>query len=428
MTRYRALRGTKDILPDEIFKWRLAEERAREIFSRYGFQEIRTPVFEAYDLFARGMGESTDIVHKEMYVMERGGERIALRPENTAAVVRAFLEHSLEHMPGADRLFYIGPQFRYERPQMGRQRQFHQIGVEVLGEESPRSDAETIGMVMEFLHSLRLPSLTLQLNSVGDAACRPGYRDALRAFLKPLLPELCGDCNRRYEQNPLRVFDCKVEADREALKAAPVIRDHLCDACAEHYAAVRAGLEDTGVEFEESPHLVRGLDYYVRTAFEVTAGGLGSQDAVLGGGRYDGLVRELGGPDTPGFGFALGLERLILVMPADHPDLEPMGIDLYLIGIGTQAHQELAGLARRLRTAGCSVRHGYRPRSLGPQMKRANRLGSRLTLILGEEELGRGACILKQMADGTQEEVPLAELTERAVALLSRAREGQDRR
>jgi histidyl-tRNA synthetase len=430
MARYRALRGMKDILPGEVRKWQLAEGKAREIFARHGFREIRTPILESYDLFARGIGEATDIVHKEMYRFERDGEAIALRPENTAPVVRAIIEHSLHHGVEAERLFYIGPQFRYERPQKGRQRQFHQIGVEALGEASPWSDAEVIGMVMEYLDALKLTGLTLRLGSVGDETCRPAYREALRAFLEPRLGSLCEDCRRRYRDNPLRVFDCKVESDRRALAAAPLLRDHLCAPCAEHDAGVRAGLEALGVAFREEGRLVRGLDYYVRTAFEVNAEGLGAQDAVLGGGRYDGLVRDLGGPDLPGFGFAIGLERVVLLLPDDHPDLPPDGIDAFLVAVGPAAQADLFPVAQRLRRAGLSVRHEYRPRSLRAQLDRADRLGARLALILGDDERARGACVLRRMSDGRQQEVPLAAAVEAARALLAAVdsrNDGEDR-
>jgi histidyl-tRNA synthetase len=420
MAKYRAVRGTKDLLPSEIARWDLMESRAAEIFARYGFREIRTPILESYDLFVRSVGEGTDIVNKEMYVFERGRERVALRPENTAPVVRAFLEHALQHDASASRLYYVGPQFRYERPQKGRLRQFHQIGAEVLGEDSPRVDAEVIGMVMEYLGALRLPDLSLRLNSVGDATCRPGYRAALCEYLEPRLPDLCADCRRRYDTNPLRVFDCKVEADRETVSGAPRMVDSLCEPCGAHFVAVQEALGAAGVRFELDPRLVRGLDYYVRTAFEVVSPALGAQDAVLGGGRYDGLVESLGGPATPGFGFAIGLERVALLLPEDHADLAPGGIDLFLVGVGDRAQERLPGLARELRAAGCSVLHDYRGRSLGAQMRRANRLGARLSLILGEEELGRDSCVLKRMADGVQEEIPLGDLTPKALLLLGR--------
>jgi histidyl-tRNA synthetase len=425
MPPIRAVRGTKDILPAEIGKWRLAEERARQIFGRYGFAEIRTPILEAYELFARGVGEATDIVHKEMYVLERGDERVALRPENTAPVVRAYLEHGLQHDPRAERMFYIGPQFRYERPQRGRLRQFHQVGVEVIGEAEPGSDAEVIAMAIDYLTSLRLPQLTLHLNSVGDAGCRPAYREALRRYLEPRLATLCADCQRRYDQNVLRVFDCKVAADREALAGAPAIGDFLCAGCAGHHAAVKDALVAEGVAFTEAPRLVRGLDYYVRTAFEVTAGGLGSQDAVLGGGRYDGLMTTLGGPDLPGLGFAIGLDRLVLILPDDHPDLEPPGVDLFLVGMGAEAHGRLAPLARTLRRAHLSVRYDLRPRALGTQMRRADRLGARVALLLGEAELANGTCTLKRLADGHQETVPLAGAADAALRLGRGPRRGE---
>ncbi len=426
MARLKALRGTRDILPDEMARWYLAESRAREIFARYGYREIRTPILEAYELFARGIGEGTDIVHKEMYVLQRGRERVALRPENTAPVVRAYLEHSLQQTLPLSRFYYIGAQFRYERPQKGRQRQFHQIGVEVLGEDSPLVDAETIAMVLEYLNALRLEDLGLLINSVGDPACRPAYRDSLRDYLEPLLEKLCADCNRRDESNPLRVFDCKVEADRALLEQAPRMLDHLCEPCAENFAAVRAALDQLEVPYQVEPRLVRGLDYYVRTAFEVTSGKLGAQDAVLGGGRYDGLVQELGGPAVPGFGFAIGLERVIMLLPDDHPDLPAQGVDLFLVAVGDKAHPHLSDLARRLRGLGHSVLYEYRPRTLGAQMKRANRLQARLALILGEEELARQACVLKRMSDGSQREVPLTELSGTVKTLLEAGKQDRD--
>ena len=427
MTQARAVRGTKDILPAEIRKWRLAEERARTVFGRYGFVEIRTPILEAYELFARGVGESTDIVHKEMYVLERGDERVALRPENTAPVVRAYVEHGLQHDPRAERMFYIGPQFRYERPQRGRLRQFHQVGVEAIGEAEPGSDAEVIAMALDYLTSLRLPDLTLHLNSVGDASCRPAFREALRQYLEPRLPALCGDCRRRFDQNVLRVFDCKVAADRQALADAPGIGTFLCDGCAQHHAAVKTALTEQGVAFTDAPRLVRGLDYYVRTAFEVTAGGLGSQDAVLGGGRYDGLMATLGGPDLPGLGFAIGLDRVVLALPDDHPDLEPEGIDLFLVGMGAEAHSRLAKIAQTLRGARLSVRYDFRSRSLGAQMRRADRLQARVALLLGESELAGGTCTLKRLADGHQETVPLTQAAEAALRLGRASRRGEER-
>lgn len=427
MARLKALRGTRDILPDEMARWYLAESRAREIFARYGYREIRTPIIEAYELFARGIGEGTDIVHKEMYVLQRGRERVALRPENTAPVVRAYLEHSLQQTLPLSRFYYIGAQFRYERPQKGRQRQFHQIGVEVLGEDSPLVDAETIAMVLEYLNALRLEDLELLINSVGDPACRPAYRDSLRDYLEPLLGKLCEDCNRRYESNPLRVFDCKVEADRALLQEAPRMLDQLCDPCAENFTAVRAALERLEVPYRVEPRLVRGLDYYVRTAFEVTSGKLGAQDAVLGGGRYDGLVQALGGPPVPGFGFAIGLERVIMLLPDDHPDLPEGGVDLFLVAVGDKAHHHLSDLARQLRRQGHSVLYEYRPRTLGAQMKRANRLQARLALILGEQELARKACVLKRMSDGSQREVPLTELSGAVNTLLEAGGHDRDR-
>jgi histidyl-tRNA synthetase len=404
--RYQALRGTRDILPEEVAAWRFLEATTHEVFSRYGFREIRTPVFEATELFTRSVGAGTDIVRKEMYTLKTGDESVTLRPENTAPVVRAFVEHTLHRTIAAgfpERLYYLGPMFRYERPQKGRQRQFHQIGAEVLGAAEPLADAETIDMVWALLDALGIQDRSLRLNTVGDAACRPRYREALTQWLAPRLPMMCDDCRRRASENPLRVFDCKVDADRRLLEDAPTLAASLCAPCAAHFEAVRATLDGFSIPYVVDPRLVRGLDYYERTVFEVVGAGLGAQDALLGGGRYDGLVAELGGPAIPGFGFAAGMERLVLVM--GRPNARAAASDLLLVGLGDEGFRASVGLARSLRARGLRVAMPLTERPLGAQIKRAERVGARFALFVGQAELARGRFGLKDLASGEQIEV-----------------------
>ncbi len=402
-SRYRAIRGTRDILPEESGRWQWVEGATREIFERYGFQELRTPILESTDLFTRSVGVTTDIVRKEMYSFLAGDEPVTLRPEATAPLVRAFVEHSLHRTVAAgfpERYYYIGPMFRYERPQKGRQRQFHQIGAEVLGASEPLADAETIEMVETFLDHLGIGERELVLNSVGDAECRPRFREALAAWLEPRRESLCEDCRRRVVENPLRVFDCKVEEDRKQLEEAPTMIEHLCDGCASHFREVRAALDGYGIAYRVDPRIVRGLDYYQRTVFEVLSRRLGSQNAILGGGRYDGLVEEIGGPSVPGFGFALGIERLILLMPPDRG--RRPGADLLVVCLGTEAWRASIGLARRLRAAGLRVAMPLAERPMGAQLKRAERLAARFALFVGEGELTCGRYGLKDLTTGEQ--------------------------
>jgi len=404
--RYQALRGTRDILPDEVSAWRRLEETTHAVLARYGFRELRTPIFEATELFTRSVGSSTDIVRKEMYTFAAGDESVTLRPENTAPVVRAFVEHALHRTIAAgfpERLYYLGPMFRYERPQKGRQRQFHQIGAEVLGAPEPMADAETIEMVWSLLHELGIGDRELRLSSVGDAVCRPAYRETLKAWLAPHLPSMCEDCRRRAVDNPLRVFDCKVEADRKRLEDAPTLLDGLCEPCTAHFAAVRETLDAFAIPYVVDARLVRGLDYYQRTVFEVVARGLGAQNALLGGGRYDGLVEELGGPSIPGFGFAAGMERLVLMM-GDAARPGP-STDVLLVALGEAGFQGSIAMARALRAKGLRVAMPLTERPLGAQMKRAERLGARFALFVGESELAARRFGLKNLATGEQVEI-----------------------
>jgi histidyl-tRNA synthetase len=405
-TMIEAPKGTRDILPEEIGRWQLVEARARVTFERYGFREIRTPIFESTELFARGIGEGTDIVAKEMYTFhDRKNRSLTLRPENTAPVARAFVEHQMHRAAGLQRLYYIGPMFRYERPQKGRMRQFHQIGVEVFGSDHPAVDAETLEMLMAFLGSLSLGEAELVLNSVGDPVCRPSYRAALLAYLAPHKDTLCEDCRRRIVDNPLRCFDCKVEADRALMAKAPTIMDFLCAACREHFSRLLGLMCAYGLRHRVDPRLVRGLDYYRRTSFEVTLPGLGAQNALLGGGRYDGLIRDLGGPDIPGFGFAVGAERLVMSLPVNENE-SGEAPEVFVAAVGEDAVERALLVARGVRAGGRRVVFEPLPdKSLKAQLRRANDLRARYVLILGASEMQERSVTLKTMSDGAQETI-----------------------
>ena len=413
-----SVKGARDILPGEIERWQLVEETARRVFGLYGFEEIRTPIFESTELFQRGIGESSDIVAKEMYTFnDRKGRSLTLRPENTAPVMRAYLQHGMQRGSDVTRLYYVGAMFRYERPQKGRMRQFHQIGVEAIGSNHPAIDAETMEMLMRFLASIGLEGLRLVLNSVGCPTCRPAYREALVRFLEPAADALCSDCRRRLVANPLRCFDCKVPADRERMKEAPSIQDHLCAECHEHFDHVRTYLDAYGVDYDLDPRLVRGLDYYRRTAFEVVVEELGAQNALLGGGRYDGLAQELGGPPVPGFGFAIGEDRLVTTLKPGGAT-ERGSPDLFVVTLSEQGVARGLALARTVRETGRSVLvDPVLHRSLKSQMRRANDLRARFVLIIGEETVGERTVTLKRMSDGSQEEIDEREIGIRMEAL-----------
>jgi len=414
---FTAPKGTFDILPDDARRWQWLEATFRRFCARYGFGEIRTPIFESTDLFARGVGEDTDIVSKQMYSFKtRGNDALTLRPEGTASAVRAVIEHNLLATGGVQKLYYLGPIFRYEAPQKGRYRQFHQVGVEAFGSPGPEIDAEVLAFASEFLQAIGVHDAVLELNSVGCPECRPRYRDALRNALSGARTELCGDCQRRYETNPLRILDCKVERCREIGADVPVILDVLCEGCKDHLRGVEEGLRALGVSYRINPHIVRGLDYYTRTAFEFIAGNLGAQNTVLAGGRYDGLVEELGGPATPAIGFAAGMERLLMSAGENVP-LPEQASPVYIAMLGDGARKAGLPLAHALRQAGVPVAQDYNARSLKAQMREANRLNARYALILGEDELARGEAMLRNMTDSAQESVRLDELAERLSAL-----------
>jgi histidyl-tRNA synthetase len=416
----KAVRGTRDLLPPETALWNFVEAAVRDLFRAYNFQEIRTPVFEATELFARSVGEETDIVSKEMYTWEdRGraasdrGQSLTLRPENTAGVVRAYIEHKLWER-GLNKLYYIGPMFRRERPQKGRYRQFYQIGAEVIGppsagSESPARDAEVLELLATLLDRLGVRNWTLQLNSVGCADDRARYNEALRKALKPVVGNMCEDCKRRAVTNPLRVFDCKVPEDQPEIEKLPRISQFLDEPCRRHFEQVKDILRSVGVEFQENDRLVRGLDYYTRTAFEFTHGALGAQNAVLGGGRYDGLSESLGGPQAPGVGFSIGEDRLVLALQesADAVQRKP---DVYIAPLGTGMDREAARLARELRRHDVVVELGDENFRLKKSLETASRIGARFALIVGENEVKSGAFALKNLETGEQAAVPRAEL------------------
>ncbi len=403
----RAVKGTRDLLPPDTAVWNRVETIAREVFRTYNYQEIRTPILEEEQLFARGVGADTDIVSKEMYAFEdRDGSRLVLRPENTASVIRAYIEHRLDQRPGVQKLYYIGPMFRRERPQKGRYRQFFQIGAEAIGSESPFVDAEVIEMVTEMLTRAGLTGFHLLINSVGCRNCRPQYVEKLRAALQPVAAQLCTDCQRRSETNPLRVLDCKVPEDQPIIEKLPTILDSLCEVCQPHFEQVKSYLTDRGIPFEVRPRLVRGLDYYMRTTFEVTHGDLGAQNSVLGGGRYDGLAESLGSPvHSPGIGFSIGEDRLVMTVPQDVAS----AIDVFIAPMGDAATHHAGVIARDLRRAGISAEV-----AAGMKLKRAmeiaNKVGARYALILGDNEIAAGVYTLKNMLSTEQRQVTREEL------------------
>ena len=418
--RIQAIRGVKDIMPDEIEKWRWVENKANQVFTRYGFKEIRLPIFEKTKLFSRGIGETTDIVEKEMYTFEdRGGEKVTLRPEGTASVVRAFIEHKMYTKQTVQKYYYLGPMFRYERPQAGRFRQFYQIGVEAMGSHNPSIDAEVMIMLMEFFTVLGLNQIELQINSLGCNKCRPEYRETLKKSITNHLADLCENCNKRYKKNPLRVLDCKVERDIEIASGLPKITDHICNECKCHFEKVQTLLHETQIPYNINPSLVRGLDYYTHTAFEVTSRDLGAQNAISGGGRYNTLVEEFEGPPTPCFGFALGLERLISLVPFDKMESIETNPDVFVVSLGEEAKLKVFSLVHQLRSGGISVERDYNEGSIKSQMRKANRSASSFALIIGENEIKSGTYQLKNMKDGKQSNITAESCVEEIKALIN---------
>jgi histidyl-tRNA synthetase len=413
----------RDLLPPETALWNFVEAAARDVFRDYNFHEIRTPILEDLGLFQRSVGEETDIVGKEMFAWEdraraesEKGQMLALRPENTAGVVRAYIEHKLWERPGLTKLYYIGPQFRRERPQKGRYRQFYQIGAEVIGpaangSESPAVDAEVLEMLATLLDRVGIQDWTLELNSVGCANDRQSYNEELRRALAGVTPKMCADCQRRAVTNPLRVFDCKVPADQPIIATLPKIADYLDEPCRKHFAEVRAILDAVGVAYTVNDRLVRGLDYYSRTAFEFTHGALGAQNAILGGGRYDGLSESLGGPAAPGIGFAIGEDRLVLALAeSTSADAIARNPDAYIAPLGAGMNKEAAKLARELRRHDCVIETGDESFKLKKSIETAVKLGARYVIIVGENEVKSGEFAVKHLESGQQRNVPRADL------------------
>lgn len=412
MESIQAIRGMNDILPGQIEWWQKVEKAAREVLEDFGYHEIRTPVVEKLDLFARGIGESTDIVEKEMYAFpDRKGDMLGLRPEATASVVRAYIQHNLQADPLTQKFYLMGPMFRHERPQKGRYRQFHQIDAEAFGIDDPMLDAEIMYMLRLFLERVGLSGVVLHINSLGCPDCRQEYRAVLKEYLGRHLAQFCPDCQRRRETNPLRVFDCKVERCQALLKDAPLLLDFICSDCGDHFARVKGYLQQLQTGFVIDPRMVRGLDYYTRTTFEVITDRLGTQNAVGGGGRYNGLVRDLGGPDLPGIGFAIGMERLILLLQQEQKESR-RSPRLFVATLGEDARQKGFLLVQQFRGLGISTETDYEARSLKSQMRRADRSGARYVLILGEDEIARGEIQVRDLREKTQANVPLATVVE----------------
>lgn len=394
----KVLKGTKDILPQDITMWHLLEEKANKVFSKYGFKEIRTPIIEVTELFARGVGDTTDIVNKEMYTFEKSDRSITLRPENTAGVVRSYIENGMSRLSAPVKLWYHGPMFRYERPQAGRQRQFHQVGVEMFGIKQATADAEVILMAENYLKALGLNDLEVEINSLGCPKCREEFKNKLKAVLKPYFNNLCEDCQNRYEKNPLRLLDCKVESCKEIFEKPEIQEvinsDFICDECAEHYTELKLYLNRMGVKFTENKLLVRGLDYYNRTVFEIKSNNLGSQNAVCGGGRYDSLVEQLGGEPTPAVGFAMGMERLISLLPTK----EPKKLDGYIV---SNFPVDAFVLAEELRAQGLKVEFDLTNKKFTKQLEKASKV-AKYAFILGEDEILKHQVSIKNLENSKQ--------------------------
>ena len=405
-------KGTKDMLPRDAAAWHYVEQKARETAALFSFREIRTPMFEHTELFTRGVGETTDIVTKEMYTFEdKGGRSMTLRPEGTAGVARAFIENGLGQDVMPMKAYYLASVFRYERPQSGRLREHHQFGVELYGSSSPYADAEVISLAHTFLSSVGIGGLTLHLNSIGCKECRPKFNAALRGYIGDNLDRMCGKCRERFDKNPLRILDCKEEKCREIVKAAPSITDFLCDDCRAHFEQLQGILERQGVPFVVDASVVRGLDYYTRTVFEFVSEDIGAQGTVCGGGRYDGLVEEVGGKSTPAVGFGLGLERLLLVLQnTGRLDAPRERADVYLAPLGERAAGEVPAIAAGLRRAGVSADYDMMGRGVKAQMKYADKSGARFVVVIGDNELESGAAVLKNMDTGEERSVALDDI------------------
>ena len=405
------VKGTKDILPAEVYKWQFVEDRFRKAADSYGFKEIRTPLIEHTELFKRGIGDTTDVVNKEMYTFEIADRSLSLKPEGTASVVRSYIESKLYADIVPAKYYYITSCYRYEKMQKGRQREFHQFGIELFGSSKMSADAEVISFADQYLRGLGINDLELRINSIVCPKCRAEYRKALQDFFRPKLDELCETCRERFEKNPMRILDCKNPKCKELGEGAPSILDHLCDECRNDFEELKKDLDALGIEYIVDPGIVRGLDYYTKTAFEFVTDRLGAQGTVCGGGRYDGLVAQLGGPETPGVGFGLGIERLLLLMEEEGIEIpRPENCDLFIAAMGEAAKLKALSLAKELRSKGFDVIIDVCERGLKAQLKYADRLGARYCAVIGDNELERGVAALRDMAKSAQEDVPLDKL------------------
>ena len=409
-------KGTKDVIPSESYKWHFVEDKVRQVAKEFCIQEIRTPVFEHTELFLRGVGDTTDIVNKEMYTFnDKGGRSITLKPEGTAGVARAFIENGLGENPQPTKMYYITPVFRYERPQAGRLREHHQFGVEIYGSAAPQADAEVILIARAMLNKAGIKDdmLSLNINSIGCPKCRTDYNKALKEYFSARIDEMCPTCRERLDKNPLRILDCKEERCKQIAADAPVILDYLCDDCKKHHNQLCSALQAAGVKYTIDPHIVRGLDYYTRTVFEFISTAIGAQGTVCGGGRYDGLVQQVGGKPTPAAGFGMGIERLLMVMQNTGIEIPaPAGPDAYLAPLCEQGYAVSLAMAERLRAKGFAIEREISGRSLKAQMKYAAKIGARKVVFIGEDEIAKGIYTVKNMADGTSSAMTEEELTE----------------
>ena len=410
----RAVKGTNDILPDQSQKWQFVEGKMLETAELFGFKEIRVPVFEHTEVFKRSVGDTTDVVQKEMYTFEdKGGRSITLRPELTAGVIRSAIEKGLINGALPQKLCYIGGCYRYEKPQAGRLREFHQFGVECVGAAAPNADAEVISLAKAVLENIGIKDISLEINSIGCPECRKEYHKALKEYFSSNAETLCDTCKERLDRNPMRILDCKSPICREVAANAPVVIDYLCDDCKEHFEKVKANLSAMNISFTVNPKIVRGLDYYTRTVFEFVSGDIGAQSTVCGGGRYDGLIKQMGGQDTPSLGFAMGIERLMMVLEAQKAELpEESTCDLFIATLGDKATLKASALCRELRDEGYKVQTDICGRGLKAQMKYANKIGAKFTLVLGDNEVESGKATLKKMSDSSEREISLNELVE----------------
>jgi len=413
--KYKTLKGLQDIIPPDISIWQHIEAKARDIFRSYGYREIRLPIIESTDIFIRSIGETSDIVEKEMYTFnDKGNRSITLRPEGTASFVRAYVQHHLYNEPAPQKYYYMGPMFRYERPQANRYRQFYQIGAEAMGIEDPALDAEIISMLSSILRTIGLEGLNFEVTSIGCSNCRPGYQKALKEHLDGKIEQFCSDCQRRFDTNPLRILDCKVPSCIESKQGSPAVVEHLCEECSGHFEKVKQHLNNLNVPHTINPNLVRGLDYYTKTAFEVSSENLGSQSAVAAGGRYDGMVKEFGGPATPGIGFAIGMERIIPLIK-DSLDTQE-GPDLLFCLLDESSSDRVMLITEELRKAGIWTEMNYEKASLKSQMRRANRINARKVVIIGEDEVTNNSVSIKDMA--TKEEISVGFSAEEILGVL----------